>query len=627
MCGIIGYVGFNDPKGILLDGLKRLEYRGYDSAGIAILEEGRMQVYRSEGRLHRLEEKLATKHFQGRIGVGHTRWATHGAPTEVNAHPHRVGAITLVHNGIIENYLEHKENLLKLGRSISSDTDTEIVAHLFDIEVAAGRTLHQAVLNVLPKLKGSYAFVILNDHEPDVIVGVRNGAPLLLGVGKDESFIASDVQAILSRTNQIIYLNEGEFAVCRKSGIDVMDAKGKKLNPPIKTIQWTPEQMEKAGYRHYMLKEIHEQSRALTNTIESHIDHAQGIVSLQGIDSAKKTLKDVKRVSIVACGTARHAGLIGKDYIERFAHIPVDVDFGSEFRYRDPILEKGTLLLVISQSGETADTLAGLREGKSRGVTTLAICNVRESTIAREADHVLYTNAGPEIGVASTKAFTTQLAMLLMLSIEMGYVNGSLPSAGAKDLTTDLLRLPIFVDKTLALEPEIEKIALENEGHTFFFYMGRGNHYPIALEGALKLKEISYLHAEGYPAGELKHGPIALIDRNTVVIVLAPKDRDNKFDPGGRSTELSQTLNEKSMSNLQEVKSRGGRIWCVAGETEKGGPFEKESHFFTAIPNGTWSLNPILLSIPMQLFAYHVALQRGTDVDKPRNLAKSVTVE
>ena len=627
MCGIIGYVGHHDPKGILLDGLKRLEYRGYDSAGIAVLEENKVEVFRSEGRLHRLEEKLGNRRFQGHVGVGHTRWATHGAPTEVNAHPHRVGSITLVHNGIIENYLEHKETLLKLRRKIASDTDTEIVAHLFDIEVSKGQTLHQAVLNVLPKLKGSYAFVILNDKEPNLLIGVRNGAPLLAGIGKDESFVASDVQAILSRTNQIIYLNENQFAVCRREGVEVFEANGKKLSPEVKTIHWTPEQMEKAGYRHYMLKEIHEQSRALTNTIESHIDQAQGKICLAGIDSAKSKLKNIGRVSIVACGTARHAGLVGKDYIERFAHIPVDVDYGSEFRYRDPILAPGTLLLVISQSGETADTLAALREGKNRGVLTLAICNVRDSTIAREADHVLYTNAGPEIGVASTKAFTTQLAMVFMFAVEFGLINKTLSEDAAKSLTSDLLKLPTLVDKALTLESAIETIAQELQHHTFFFYMGRGIHFPISLEGALKLKEISYLHAEGYAAGELKHGPIALIDRNTVIIVLAPKDRETKFDAGGHLASLSQTLHEKTMSNLQEVKSRGGKIWTVGGESEAGTAFDTESDYFTAIPNSTWSLNPILLSIPMQLFAYHVALQRGTDVDKPRNLAKSVTVE
>jgi len=626
MCGIIGYIGFQNPKGILLDGLKRLEYRGYDSAGIAIIEKNRgVEVFRSEGRLANLETLLADREFDGAVGIGHTRWATHGAPTEINAHPHRVGAITLVHNGIIENYLQHKEHLLKLGRRIASDTDSEIVAHLFDIEVQAGRTLTQALQAVLPTLKGSYAFVILNDKEPDLLVGVRNGAPLLAGVGEHENFIASDVQAILHRTNRIVYLKDGEVAVCHKGQFELQDKMGKPLPFQIKTLNWNPEQMSKSGYRHYMLKEIHEQPQALTNTIEGNIDHQLGIVSLSELAPLDQKLKNVRRICIVACGTARHAGLVGKNYFERFAQIPVDVDFGSEFRYRNPILEEGTLLVLISQSGETADTLAAVREGTKKGVPTLAICNVRESSLARESDAVIYTNAGPEIGVASTKAFTTQLAVLYMLALELGYRNQRLSLESCKELTGDLLQLPILLDRTLQCEKQIEAIAIEHQETTFFFYMGRGIDYPIALEGALKLKEISYLHAEGYPAGELKHGPIALIDRQAAVIVLAPKDRPPRSTTNPEHAELSDTIYEKLMSNLQEVKSRGGKIMCIGSEGDT--TFEKESKFFTTIPSAPWGMNPILLSIPIQFLAYYIALQRGTDVDKPRNLAKSVTVE
>lgn len=625
MCGIVGYIGSQDPKGILLEGLKKLEYRGYDSAGIAILEDGKIQLHRSEGRLHHLEEKLGKRSFHGTLGIGHTRWATHGAPTEINAHPHNVGSITLVHNGIIENYIEHKTELLKQGRKIVSDTDSEIVAHLFDIEVQIGRSLKEALLKVLPKLKGSYAFVILSDKEPDTLIGVRNGAPLLVGLGDKENFIASDVQAILHRTNRIQYLNEQEFAVCSREGVKIFNDRGGPIDKPIKQIQWSPDQMEKSGYRHYMLKEIHEQARAITNTIENNIDHKTGSVVLSGISPNSIIWKDIQRISLVACGTARHAALVGKEYIERFSHIPVDVEFGSEFRYRDPILNRGTLFICVSQSGETADTLAALREASSRGVPTLAICNVRESTIAREADAVVYTNAGPEIGVASTKAFTTQLIVLYMFAVELGVRNGTLPPQNAKGLTQDLLKLPILVDKTLQSEKAIEKIALDHGDRDFFFYMGRGILYPIALEGALKLKEISYLHAEGYPAGELKHGPIALIDRKAAVIVMSPKDEPCAHDPGGRLSMLSKTLYEKTMSNLQEVKSRGARIWVIGSEEDS--VFREESHFFSAIPRSTWALNPILATIPLQLFAYYVALQKGTDVDKPRNLAKSVTVE
>jgi glucosamine--fructose-6-phosphate aminotransferase (isomerizing) len=624
VCGIIGYIGSDDPKGILLDALKRLEYRGYDSAGIAVMEGDHIEVFRVEGRLQNLEKKLSERHFKGTMGIGHTRWATHGAPTEINAHPHHVGSITLVHNGIIENYAEHKEALVHMGREIKSETDSEIVAHLFDLETQQGRNLEQAVLNILPRLKGSYAFVVMSDKEPGTLAGIRNGAPLLVGVGEKSSYLASDVQAILNRTNKVIYLEDRQFAICRKDGVSIRTEVGAPIKPVVKVIDWTPDQMDKAGYRHYMLKEIHEQSQAVANTIMGNIDPEHNVIGLAEMTLSTDALRKFDRVLLVACGTARHAGLVGKYYLEKFAGVTADVDYASEFRYRNPILSPNTLLVLISQSGETADTLAALREGKARGVTTLSICNVRDSTLARESDIVLYTDAGPEIGVASTKAFTTQLTVLYMLATQLGFLRGHLTLAQAAELTEDLRKLPLLIDKTLTLESQLEAIALEHHPDTFFFYMARGVNYPVALEGALKLKEISYLLAEGYPAGELKHGPIALVDRRTVIISLAPHDTAYESIKLGPKEELD-TLYEKQMSNLQEVKARGGKILSFGTEGDE--KLAAQSRLFVGIPRATWALNPIVMSIPMQLLAYYIASFRGTDVDKPRNLAKSVTVE
>lgn len=621
MCGIIGYNGKHDPKDILLDGLKRLEYRGYDSAGIAILDNDQVDVFRSKGRIEKLENKLLDKHFTGSLGIGHTRWATHGAPTELNAHPHRIGSITLVHNGIIENYLELRESLKLQGRKILSDTDSEIIAHLFDKELKTGKSLVQAVLPVTEQLKGSYAFVVINDEDPNLLLGVRNGAPLLIGLGTNENFLASDVQAILHRTNKVIYLKDGEYVICRKGSVELLSFSGTPISPEIKTIDWTPEQLEKGGYPHFMLKEIYEQGQAIANTIENkvHLDH--GTVFIPELRENLELLKHLDSISIIACGTARHAALIGKYYIEKFARVPVDVDFGSEFRYRDPILNKQSLTILISQSGETADTLAAQKEAKLKDTKTLAICNVRESTLARESDMVIYTNAGPEIGVASTKAFTTQLAVLYLFAIELGLIRGSLSIEQVKELTTDALKLPFLIEATLALEPQIEILAKKLQKKDFFFYLGRDVNYPLALEGSLKLKEISYAHAEGYPAGEIKHGPIALIDSKVATIILAPSAIGTALNPDA----VSSTLYEKMMSNLQEVKSRGGMIITIG--TENDSKLKSQSDSYLGIPATTWALNPILLSIPLQLLAYHIAAGRGADVDKPRNLAKSVTVE
>lgn len=624
MCGIIGYIGITDPKQVLLDGLKRLEYRGYDSAGVAVLEPHGVEVYRCEGRLQGLEERLRDTHFRGTLGIGHTRWATHGAPTETNAHPHRVGAITLVHNGIIENYREHRERLKVLGRKIQSDTDSEIVAHLFDEQIEKGKNLEEAVEAVLPELRGSFAFVVFSDREPDVMIGVRNGAPLLLGVGEGENYIASDVQAILHRTKRVVYLENHQLAVVSRESVRIQDDLGNPQPVSIRTLEWDADQAEKAGYRHFMLKEIHEQPQALANTIENQVDHRTGLVALQNLGFTPEQLRRFRRVSLVACGTARHAALVGQYYLERFAGIPVSVDYGSEFRYRNPVLEPDTLLVLVSQSGETADTLAAIHEGKEKGVATLAICNVRESSLAREADQVIYTNAGPEIGVASTKAFTTQLAILYMLAVQLGHTRGVLHEDLARELTQDLLRLPILMQSALGCEKELEAIAQKYLSHAFFFYMGRDVLYPLAQEGALKLKEISYAHAEGYAAGELKHGPIALVDKDTVILALSPQNTPSRHALA-QTNWSGEVLAEKMMSNIQEVKSRGGQI--VAFVSEGDALTAQEAQHAITLPAASWGLNPILVSAPLQLFAYYMALHRGTDVDKPRNLAKSVTVE
>lgn len=625
MCGIIGYVGKQDPKGILLDGLSRLEYRGYDSAGIAVRDGDETRVFRVEGRLAGLEHRLADAHFKGVVGLGHTRWATHGAPVEKNAHPHRVGSITLVHNGIIENYLELKHELVDHGRTPSSDTDSEIVAHLFDLEVSKGVTLEDAAHAILPRLKGSYAFVVLSDREPEKLLGARNGVPLLVGLGEGETYFASDVQAVLHRTRRIAYLRDHEVAVLNGGEAKFRRIDGPEFEPDVKTITWTADQMEKAGYRHYMQKEIFEQPSAIANTLEGHVDHQKGGLLEGQLPWSDEEIRGMERVDLVACGTARHAALIGKYLFERFARISVDVDFGSEFRYRSPVLENKNLFVCISQSGETADTLAALREAKALGMKTLAVCNVRESSIPREADHTLYTNAGPEIGVASTKAFTTQIAVLYLLAIELGVRRGTLTAEAAVELTNDLLTLPIQLGRALESAPEVERVAMELQDSSFYFFLGRDILFPMALEASLKLKEVSYAHSEGYPAGEIKHGPIALVDRHTTVVVLAPRDKASKAGGEYLGSARSRTLYEKMMSNLQEVKSRGGKI--VAIGTEGDTLLKAQADHFLTIPEATWGLSPITMSVPLQLLAYYTAVQKGTDVDKPRNLAKSVTVE
>lgn len=628
MCGIIGYVGPKDPKPVLLEGLKRLEYRGYDSSGIALKFTDRIEVVRAEGRISALESKLEGMPVAGsQCGVGHTRWATHGAPSERNAHPHRVGNVVLVHNGIIENYAEHKQGLIAKGRQILSDTDSEIVAHLIDEKMQGGMGLQDAVRDVLPSLRGSYAFVVMAANAGNELVGVRNGTPLLLGIGDGEMLFASDVQAVLPYTRKVVYLEDGQFGYCRPGEFKVLDRAGAPLRPEVKTIEWAAEEADRQGYPHYMLKEIHEQPRAITSTIEGNIDHRKGIVSLSELKEFTPHLKKVNRVVLVACGTSKHAALVGKYYLEQFARLTVEVDFASEFRYRHPVLEEDTLCVFISQSGETADTLAALREVKERKLPTLAICNVRDSSLAREADMTLYTSAGPEIGVASTKAFTTQLTVLYMLAVELGHLKASLFDAQYRELTQDLVKLPYVVEKALASAETIKKLTDTFHQVECFFYIARGINYPIALEGALKLKEISYVHAEGYPGGELKHGPIALITSDVAIVALNPlsaMDPPYAVTPGS-STTLSRTYYEKMLSNIEEVKARGGRVIGIGTDGDEH--FKAASAAYLSVPSTTWALNPIVLSIPVQLFAYYVAVKRGTDVDKPRNLAKSVTVE
>ncbi|MCB0417138.1 MAG: glutamine--fructose-6-phosphate transaminase (isomerizing) [Bdellovibrionaceae bacterium] len=616
MCGIIGYVGQQGHREVLLDGLERLEYRGYDSAGVALRDSDSVHLFRVKGRIASLRERMAGANFEARAGIGHTRWATHGAASVRNAHPHRTGGITLVHNGIIENFAELKKEITALGRVVKSDTDSEIVAHLFDIEILNNKTLEDAVKSVTARLRGAYAFVLMSDKDPDFLLGVRNGAPLLVGVGETGNYLASDVQAVLSHTKKIVYLEDKEFVLCGDKKITVKRYDGKEIVPVVNTLNWSADEIGRSGYPHYMLKEIHEQPMGLTRTLASNLKRAKKNLYLDGLKASDAELRTFNKVSIVACGTSWHAALVGKFYIERFAKLSVDVDYASEFRYREPVLDKQTLSLFISQSGETADTLAALREAKERHAHAAALVNVQGSSIARESDSVLMTQAGPEIGVASTKAFTTQLSVLYLLAIRLGRARGTLSPKEAETLLAELSELPFQMERVLELSPSIDKLTHTLLKSKLWLFMGRGIHYPVALEGALKLKEITYLHAEGYPAGEMKHGPIALIDRSSTTVVLSA--------PPEGETLLTQ-MREKVLSNLMEVKARGGKILAVGSEGDD--ELQGLSDAYLGIPNCSWGMSPLLLSIPMQLLAYYTAVHLGRDVDKPRNLAKSVTVE
>ena len=609
MCGIIGYIGPRDTKEVLLEGLRRLEYRGYDSAGVAIFHEGKVVIRRSLGKLRELERKTAGERFSGHIGIGHTRWATHGKPSEANAHPHKAGGVVVVHNGIIENYLSLKEALSGEGHTFKSETDTEILSHLIQSHLFKGATFEEAVRQALLRIQGSYAIAVLYEGEKDKLIAARKESPLILGLAERESFVASDIPAILPFTRKVIFLEDGEIAVIQEGAFQISTLWGEKRRRSPKEILWDPVTAEKGGFKHFMLKEIHEQPRAIADTIRGRVSLEEGKVLLGDSVISAKVLKEIRRVCLIACGTSYHAALVGKFMIEELARIPTEVDLGSEFRYRDAIVGPQDLLVAISQSGETADTLAAFREGKHKGTRTLAICNVVDSSLARESDGIFYTHAGPEIGVASTKAFTTQLVGLFLLALNLARTRETIGQKEVKGLLEDLLKIPHQVQEVLDLNPQIEALSRKYLNARDFLYLGRGVNYPIALEGALKLKEISYIHAEGYPAGEMKHGPIALIDEEMPVVVLATR---------------SKTY-EKILSNIEEVRAREGKVIALANPSSKEIAAKAKDVLF--IPETHPLLAPILLTIPLQLLAYNVAVLKGTDVDQPRNLAKSVTVE
>jgi glucosamine--fructose-6-phosphate aminotransferase (isomerizing) len=620
MCGIVGYVGNKQVVPLIIDGLRKLEYRGYDSAGIAVVDEShQLKIRRAEGKLRNLEEVLRQQPLDGTYGVGHTRWATHGRPTEENAHPHRdcTGRVVVVHNGIIENYLELKDDLRKKDHQFVTETDTEIVAHLIEEHLKQGSSFEQAVRNTVGELRGIFALSMLSADEPDTVISARFGPPVVIGVGDGEYFVASDIPAILEHTRDVFFLGDGEIAVMTRDSVRVTDFAGTQVEPQMQRITWDPIQAEKGGFKHFMLKEIYEQPRAVRETVEGRISLDTGRVFLDEMTNI--TEADFKRftsIKIAACGTSWHAGLAGKYMIEELARLSVDVDYASEFRYRDPVLDEDTLLLVISQSGETADTIAALREVKERGGKVLSICNVQGSMITREADGTILTHAGPEIGVASTKAFTSQMIALYLLGLYLGQLRGTLSAEQSRAHAQQLAELPVKMEHLLNEADGIEELSKEFFRVTDFLYLGRGINFPVSLEGALKLKEISYIHAEGYPAGEMKHGPNALIDERLPVMFI------NTREAGNRASELRY---EKTHSNIVEVKAREGIVISVL--TEGDSMSSVVSDHVIEIPASSDLLTPILSIIPLQLLAYHIAVRRGCDVDQPRNLAKSVTVE
>ena len=609
MCGIVGYIGSRETAKVLIEGLKRLEYRGYDSAGIAIFHQGKIEIRRKEGKLTKLEELIGGETFNGKVGIGHTRWATHGRPSDENAHPHKAGKVAVVHNGIIENYLPLKDILKSKGHVFTSETDTEIVSHLIDEFLQEGYSSLEAVRVALGKIKGSYALGILFEGDEECLIAAKKESPLVVGIGEEEYFIASDVPAILPYTRNFIFMEDGEVALLSSKGVKVFDAKGDEVSKEPKRVNWSPLMAEKGGYKHFMLKEIFEQPRAVTDTIRGRLSEEKGDAVLEDIHFDPMFLKKIRRINLVACGTSYHAALVGKFLIEEFCRIQVEADIGSEFRYRNPIIGEDDLFVAISQSGETADTLAALREAKRKGAMTLVICNVVESSLAREADHVIYTHAGPEIGVASTKTFVTQLVILFLLALRIGRELGLLSEKEGKFLIEELIKVPHLMEEMLKSSQQVAQIARKYLHVRDFLYLGRGINYPLALEGALKLKEISYVHAEGYPAGEMKHGPIALIDREMPVVVLATKNG----------------VYEKVISNIEEVKAREGKIIALASLSDQ--KIAQKVDDIISIPETHPSLTPILLAIPLQLLAYYMADFKGLDVDQPRNLAKSVTVE
>jgi glucosamine--fructose-6-phosphate aminotransferase (isomerizing) len=610
MCGIIGYIGKRNAIPVLINGLKRLEYRGYDSAGISFLKDNKIGVRRCAGKIKDLETLIRKEKLKSTIGIGHTRWATHGKPSEENAHPHRADGIVVVHNGIIENYFELREGLKKKGHVFTSETDTEVICHLILSYSKNGHNLEEATKKALKHLEGAYAIGVINEAEPDKILAVKKDSPLVIGLGDGEYFIASDIPAFLKYTNAAMILENGEMAIITRDGVTVSDLqKNRTVNKKVTQITWSPSMAEKGGYRHFMLKEIFEQPRAITDTIRGRFSLEKGEVNLKEFSLTESQLKKLNKVFLVACGTSWHAALVGKYMIEDMVRIPCDVDIASEFRYRKPIIPKDSLMIVITQSGETADTLAAQREARRLGAKVMTICNVVGSTSAREADGIFYTHSGPEIGVASTKAFTTQLTALYLFSIALAKAKGKLNTKEIQELFNELLQLPEKVARALHCNDVVKKIAKKYYHARDFLYLGRGINYPIALEGALKLKEISYIHAEGYPAGEMKHGPIALIDNNMPVLALAPADN----------------VLEKILSNMEEVKSRGGKLIAIA--IEGNTKVSTRTSDIIYMPGTNYYLTPIIFSIPLHLLAYHMAVLRKCNVDQPRNLAKSVTVE
>lgn len=613
MCGIIGYIGKGDAIPIIVDGLKRLEYRGYDSAGIAFFTNGRIGIIRSAGKIKDLERIIQKTNIKSTVGIGHTRWATHGRPSEENAHPHRSEKTVIVHNGIIENYLSLKDRLTAEGHIFKSETDSEVICHLIESFIRKGMDLEKAVRAAVKEMHGAFAIGIIHEKTPDKIIAVRKDSPLVIGLGQNEFFMASDIPAFLSHTRDVIFLDDFEMAILSTDGLRITDFDGKTVKKNVVKISWNPAMAEKGGYRHFMLKEIYEQPRAITDTMRGRFSLENGEINLDEFSMDEDTLKTINRVLFVACGTSWHACLIGKYLVEMLARVPAEAEIASEFRYRDPIINDTDLFVSITQSGETADTLAAQREARRLGAKILNICNVVGSTSAREAEAsgggIFYTHSGPEIGVASTKAFTSQLTALYLLAIALGRARQVIDKKTAQTLLTDLIELPSKVENVLSMDGEIESLARELFHANNFLYLGRGINYPIALEGALKLKEISYIHAEGYPAGEMKHGPIALIDRDMPSVFFVPKDRTY----------------DKILSNIEEVKSRGGRVVAIA--TEGDSMIHSLATHTLYIPESNMYLSPILFAIHLQLFAYHIAVLRGCDVDQPRNLAKSVTVE
>ncbi len=609
MCGIVGYVGGAQAQPVIIEGLKKLEYRGYDSAGIAVLEQGKIQIAKSVGKIKHLEEKLQGGQLRGSLGLGHTRWATHGRPSDENAHPHRdcTGKIVAVHNGIIENYVELREELIKAGHRFESQTDTEVIPHL--LEDYYQGDLEAAMRKVIGRIQGSYAIVAMTESEPDRLVVARKDSPLIIGLGQGENLVASDIPAVLAHTKKTYILDDGEVAVVTRESVQVTDVAGHPVDKQIYEVKWDPEAAEKGGYEHFMLKEIHEQPRAIRDTLTGRILPGNTGVNLEELQVSADYLEGIKRIFIVAAGTAYHAGMIGKYLMERLVRIPVEVDIASEFRYRNPIIDEQTLVIVVSQSGETADTLAALREAKKRGSKVLAVTNVVGSSVAREADHVIYTWAGPEIAVASTKAYTTQIVAITLLTIHFAKIRGTVSAEQVQDLLLNLRRLPQLAQEILDQADIIKEWSEHIQHRSSAFFIGRSLDYAVALEGSLKLKEISYIHAEAYASGELKHGTLALITEETPVIALVTQP----------------DLMEKSISNIQEVRARDAEVLAIG--VEGLGNLSAHSERSFLLPKLNPELMPVLTVLPLQLLSYYTAVARGTDVDKPRNLAKSVTVE